>query len=163
VRKLVAKVLREHFREALPSVFPAFGEDRRAASTGLLWANDSRSLPRLYVQVLLHPRMDAFTVHLIVNRVDDSLIVPEYVDPAEASGKPAAKVALFRFWDMTPGADPWPWKLSGLSRLEGLATYLLNEPAQKDAAEELLGKASAAVAALEKYGIPFFAGIKSVD
>lgn len=163
MRKQVAKVLREHFREALTSIFPAFAEDRRATSTGVLWANGSKSFPRLYAQVLFHPRMDAFTVHLIVNHVDDSLIVPEYVDPAEASGKPAVKVALFRFWDKTPGADPWHWKLSGLSRLEGLANFLLNEPTQQDAAEELLGKATVAIEALEKYGVPFLAGIKSLD
>ena len=163
MRKQVAKALREHFRGGLASIFPAFTEDRRGAPTGLLWVDGRNGLPRLYVQVLFHPRMDAFTVHLIVNRVDDSLIVPEYIDPAEASGKLASKLALYRFWDRTPGADPWPWKLSGLSRLEGLATFLLNEPKQEDAAEELIGKATAAIEALGKYGAPFFAGIKDLS
>lgn len=161
MRARVAKALRKHFREALTSILPAFVEERREAATGLLWADGDKSLPRLYAQILFHPRMDAFTVHLIINNVDKSLVVPEYIDPAEACSKPMARVALFRFWDETPGADPWYWKLSGLSRLDGLAHFLLNEPTEEEAGKELLGKATQAIEALRRYAVPFFDGIKS--
>lgn len=157
----MAKVLRKHFREALTSILPAFVEDRRGASTGLLWTDGDKSQLRLYAQILFHPRMDAFTVQLIVNNVDESLVVPEYIEPAEASSKPMARVALFRFWDVTPGADPWYWKLSGLSQLEGLAHFLLNEPTEEEASKELLAKATQAIEALRRYAVPFFDGIKS--